>query len=133
MIHYTLGLFTGLFICALVYMVAKGRELVASIDSFDDPEPMTHAKLAQEVLMYCPIITLTAEQARDLVDAHQELNNLFEEAMLRKEELHREVAEVARVASRLQDELQTALLESDHCRATCDELRDKLDAKAGAV
>lgn len=129
MMEFTFGLFAGLGIWALANMVGKGRELVAAIDSFEDPEAMTHAKLAKNVAMFCPIVTLTGEQVADLVDEFHELNNLFEEAMLRKEEMHREVGEMARVASRLQDELGTALLESDHCRATCDELRDKLSAK----
>lgn len=129
MMDFIYGVFTSLIAGSFVWMVMSGRQVVAEIRSFADSETMTHDKLDDQVSMFCPVITLTLEQARDLVNAHESLTEHFDEAMLRKAELHREVAEVARVANRLQDELDNALLERDHCRACCDELRDKLDAK----
>jgi hypothetical protein len=133
MIEFMYGVFASLIACSFVWMVVKGHQVVAEIESFADSTTMTHDKLSEQVSQFCPVITLTLEQARDLVNAHEILDEHFTEAMLRKTEMHREVGEMARVANRLQDELDKALLERDHCRACCDELRDKLDAMAGAV
>lgn len=125
MSDFTLGLILGLVICGAAVLFYRARQALTRAERFAERfmscEPMTHDQLFSFVVDRLPYVDLSIEQARELVDEHVKLEEMFEEAMTRKAELHTELEQVKRVAN-------DQALEAAHCRACCDELRAKLDA-----
>lgn len=140
--YFLAGVVSGVIFSAGMYLLYRawkfGKALDLTEDGTEGFAAMTHNKL-YDASQSERLITLMDVQAEELCeefgDKLEELalvQGHLEDALTRKTELHKEVNQLARVVNQLQDQLTRSLLETDHCRATCDELRKKLSAKAGA-
>lgn len=122
----------GLFLMYRAYMYGKAMDLT----EFD--QVMSHDAL-YHAAQHDRLVVLMDMQAEEICEEFAQLREQLalaqshlDEALGRKSELHIEVSQMARVANDLQDQLTRSLLETEHCRACCEELREKLSAKAGA-
>lgn len=136
---FYVGIVCGFFIAAAAVLFYRARQYGKAMDLTEFDQQMSHDILFQAAQDDHIVIMLDIH-AQDLCEEFANykeqlalVQSHLDEALARKTELHKEVSQMARVANQLQDQLTRALLETDHCRATCDELREKLSAsKVGA-
>lgn len=137
-INFITGLAVGVIATSGAVLVYRARQYATALGFTEYDEPMTHGDLYAAALEY-ELIPLIDNHAQELceefgkVKEELELTKMYlDEAMARKSELHMEVENLARLANKLHDQVMQSQMEVDHCRACCDELRAKLDAKVGA-
>lgn len=136
--EFLMGIVSGLIASAGLFLMYRAHQYGKAMDLTEFDQVMTHDALyyaAQHDRLVVLMDTQVEELCEEFGHVKEQLavvQSHLDEALTRKTELHKEVSQMARVANQLQDQLTRALLETDHCRATCDELREKLSAKVGA-
>lgn len=140
LLDFLLGVGIGLLLAAVAglshraYQYAKALDL----DCNNFGEPYSHNELFAAASSNA-IITMLDSQAGELCEEYgnvleqvETLDQHLEESLTRNTQLHKEICQMARIINDLQDQVGRGLIEIDHCHASCDELRAKLDAKVGA-
>lgn len=137
------GIAAGLIFSAACYLLHRAWKFGKALDLTEDgTEPflaMTHNKLwdaAQSERLIVLMDVQAEELCEEFGDKLEELalvQGHLEEALTRKTELHKEINQLARVVNDLQDKLNRSQLETAHCRACCDELRQKLGGTDSAT
>lgn len=122
----------GLFLMYRAYMYGKAMDLT-EFDQLMSHDALYHASQNDRLIV---LMDMQAEELCEEFGHYKEqlvlVQSHLDEALTRKAELHKEISQMARVANDLQEQLTRSLLETEHCRACCEELREKLGAKAGA-
>jgi hypothetical protein len=139
-VDFLLGVGIGLLLAAVAGLSYRAYQYAQALDLDCNNlgEPFSHNDLFAAISDRA-IITLLDSQAGELCEEYgnaleqvETLDQHLDEALTRNTQLHKEICQMARIINDLQDKVGRGLIEIDHCHASCDELRAKLDAKAGA-